>query len=347
MFCVECGREDQIYKDGTCLSCYLKTHTFTKGPNIIDLPTCSHCGSFKYKNTWLSDLFGDILRKVVKNYFQISKELKKVDIHSECRETNENISCKIFISGFIDDKEIIEEHEILVHLKKTVCDVCSKRFGGYHEVIVQIRADNRKLTKNELNDIRKSVEFLVEDLQAKGNRALFITDIDDTHGALDFYISERSAGLVIAKKIQEQYGGEIKQSSKNIGMKDSKQIYRMTYLIRIPSYKRGVFLKYNNSFFYIVSIHGNKVKIIDLSKWEETTVDVKSIQKASTIGGEEFIKEMILISQKEDEVQIMDQKNYEINVIRKPKPVTYDSKTVKIVKLEDKLFLMPFLYNKS
>ena len=343
MFCVECGREDQIYKDGTCLSCYLKTHTFSKGPDIIDLPTCPHCGSFKYKNTWLSDLFGDVLRRVVKNNFQISKELEKVDIHSECKETDESISCKIFISGFIDNKEITEEHEILVHLKKIVCDVCSKRFGGYHEVIVQIRADNRKLTKNEIKDIIISVESLVEDLQSKGNRALFITDIDDSHGALDFYISERGAGLVIAKKIQDQYGGEIKQSSKNIGMKDSKQIYRMTYLIRIPSYKRGVFLKHNNCFFYIVSIHGNKIKMIDLSKWEEITVDIKSIKKASTIGGEELIKEMILISQKEDEVQIMDKKNYQIKVVRKPKPFTYEAKTVKIVKLEDKMFLMPVL----
>lgn len=343
MFCVECGREDQIYKDGTCLSCYLKTHTFTKGPKIIDLPTCPHCGSFKYKNTWLSALFADVLRRVIKNYFQISKELEKVDINSECKETNEDMPCKVFISGFIDNKEITEEHEILVHLKKTVCDVCSKRFGGYHEVIVQIRADNRKLTNNELKDIRRSVEFLVEDLKAKGNRSLFITDIAEAHGTIDFYISERGAGLMIAKKIQEQYGGEIKQSSKNIGMKDGRQMYRMTYLIRIPSYKKGVFLKYNNSFFHIVSIHGNKVKMVDLSKWEETTVDVKSIQKASTIGGEELIKEMILINQKEDEVQIMDQKNYKINVVRKPKPVNFDSKTVKIVKLEDKLFLMPVL----
>jgi nonsense-mediated mRNA decay protein 3 len=340
---VECGREGQIYKDGTCLSCYLRTHSFTKGPDSIDLPICTHCGSFKYKNTWLSDLFADVLRRVVKYHFQISKELVKVDIHSECRETNENIPCKIYISGFIDSKEITEEHEILVYLKKTVCDICSKRFGGYHEVIVQIRADNRKLTKNEIKDMIISVESLVEDLKSKGNRALFITDIDDAHGTLDFYISERGAGLVIAKKIQDQYGGEIKQSSKNIGMKDSKQIYRMTYLIRIPSYKRGVFLKFNNSFFYIVSMHGNKVKMVDISKWDESTVDVKSIQKASTIGGEELIKEMILISQKEDEVQIMDKKNYEIKVVRKPKLVNFDSKTVKIVKLEDKLFLMPVL----
>jgi len=341
MFCVECGREGQIFRDGTCLSCYLKTHTFTKGPKIIDIPICPHCGSYKYKNTWISELFGDVLRRFIKNNFQISKELENVDINSECVETKEGVPCKVFISGFIGNEQITEEHELLIRFERVVCDVCSRRFGGYHEAIVQIRADNRKLTDNELNNIKITVESLIEDLRAKGNRALFIADIAKEHGGLDFYISEKGAGLVIAKKIQEQYGGEIKQSAKNIGMKDSKQLYRMTYLIRLPLCEKGIFLKFNNSFFQIISFHGNKVKMIDLSRWEETTIDSKEIKKSSTLGKEELVKEMILISQKEDEVQVMDQKNYEINVVKKPKPINFDSKLVKVVKLEDRLFLMP------
>ena len=342
MFCVECGKDGPIFKDGVCASCYLKTHSFSKGPKVIDIPVCSHCGSYKHKNTWSNDLFGDVLRRVVKNTFQISRELKKVDINTECKETKECMSCKVFISGFLGDVEISEEHELLVRLKRTACDVCSKRFGGYHEAIVQIRTDKKKLSNNELKDIRLAVENLVEDLQAKGNRGLFITDIGAEHGGLDFYISEKGPSLIIAKKIQERFGGTIKQSSKNIGMKDSRQLHRMTYLVRLPSYEKGDFLKHNNSFFYIVSIHGNSVKMIDISNWEETTVNVKTIQKAITIGGKELIKEMILVSQTKDEVQIMDPKKYEIKVVRKPKPITFDSKMIKIVKLEDKFFLISF-----
>ncbi|KYK29802.1 hypothetical protein AYK20_00265 [Thermoplasmatales archaeon SG8-52-1] len=342
MFCVECGKEE-IFRDGSCINCYLKTHSFTKGPEIIEIPICSHCSSFKFKNTWFSNHIGEILRKAIKNNFQISRELENVDINTECSEKKDGLSCKVFISGSIEDNNIIENHELFVRLIRTVCDVCSKRFGGYHESIVQIRADNRKLKNNELNNISIIVESIIEDLQAKGNRSLFIADIAKEHGGLDFYLSEKSAGLVIAKKIQEKYGGEIKQSSKNIGMKDGKQTYRMTYLIRLPSNEKGNFLKYNNSFFQIISFHGDKIKLIDLSKWTEITMDEKSIQKASKLGGEELIKEMILISQKEDEVQVMDQNNYEIKVIRKPKQINIDSKNVKVVSLEDKLFLIPIL----
>ena len=341
MFCVECGSEGPIFRDGVCKNCFIKTHTFTNGPSIIDLPICVNCNSYKFKNTWTNEFLGDVLRRLIKNNFQISREFEKVDINTECKEAKDGLSCKVFISGFIDDLEIVEEHSIQVRLRRAVCDVCSRQSGGYYEAIVQIRPDKVKLSRKELDDIMSTVGALVEDLQAKGNRALFITDIGEEHGGLDFYISERSAGLVIAKKIQEQYGGIIKQSSKNIGMKDSRQMYRVTYLVRLSPYKKGDFLEFGKSLFYIISIHGNKIKTINLVDWEEMIFDLKTIQKAIIIGGDELVKEMILVSQSQNEVQLMDPKTYKIKEVRKPKSIKYTIDKIKIAKVEDQIFLLP------
>jgi len=341
MFCVECGSEVPIFRDGVCRKCYLKTHTFTKGLKEVELPICAHCSSYKYKNTWKSDLFGDVIRRVIKNTFEINRELRNVDITTECKEVKENMSCKVLITGFLDDVEINEEHQLLVRLNKTVCDVCSKRFGGYHEAIVQIRAENRELKEEELEQIGVYVENLVEDMRAKGNRALFITDIGEERGGLDFYLSEKGAGLVITKAIKDQYGGAIKQSSKNIGMKDGKQLYRITYLVRLPSFVKGDFLKIDNSFFLVISVHGNKVKMTNLESWEESINDVKSIHKAKKEGGQKLIKEMILISQTEEEIQVMDSKNYEITIIKKPKVISFDSDKVQVIKINEQFFIHP------
>jgi len=341
MFCVECGSEEPIFRDGVCRKCYLKTHTFTKGPKEIEIPICAHCSSYKYKNTWTSDLFGDVIRRVIKNYFEINRELRNVDITTKCKEAKENMYCKVYITGFLDDVEINEEHDLLVHLNKTVCDVCSKRFGGYHEAIVQIRAENRELKKEELEQIGIYVENLVEDLRAKGNRALFITDIGEEHGGLDYYLSEKGAGLVIAKAIKDQYGGAIKQSSKNIGMRDSKQLYRITYLVRLPSFVKGDFLKIDNSFFLVISVHGNKVKMTNLVSWEETINDIKSIHKAKVVGGQELIKEMILVSQTKEEIQVMDPKKYVITIIKKPKIIFFESDKIKVIRINEQFFIHP------
>ena len=342
MFCVECGKETKIFKEGTCVECYLKTHTFTEGPDMLDLPICTHCNSYKYKSTWLSELLSDVLKKLIKNNFKISKNLSKIDINTNCKETKQGLVCKVFISGTINDVEITEEHDLLVHLKRTVCDVCSKQFGGYHESIVQIRADKRKLSKEELENIENIVFTLIENMQAKGNRSLFITDMGMEHGGLDFYLSDKATGLIIAKKIQEQFGGEIKQSAKNTGMKDSRQIYRVTYLIRIPSFKKHDFIKLNKSFYLVDSIHGNKIKIIDLKDWQETNTDNKTIQKANILGGKELVKEMILVSQTKKELQLMNESSYEIKTVRKPKDINYKSDKIKTIQFDDKIFLIPF-----
>jgi len=344
MFCVECGKEGQIFKDGVCIDCYVKSHTFTNGPEIIDLPICSHCSSFKYKNTWTNDLFSDVLRRIIKNTFHISKELKKVDINTECIEKNEKVDCKVYITGFLDDKEITEEHIILVRKKRTVCEVCSRRFGGYHEAIVQIRTEKKKLDDNEIKGLTNLVEDLVEELYNKGNRGLFITDIDEEHGGIDFYISEKGPALAIAKKIQEKYGGAIKQSSKNVGIKDSKQIYKMTYSLRLPSYKKGSYLEYRDEIYKILSITGKKVKMIKLSNWEKKYFDINSIKKVNILDKKDLVKDMILVSQSNNEIQVMDPDSYKIKIIKKPKNVKFKSEKLKVLNIDNHNLLIPDNY---
>jgi len=339
MFCVECGKETKIYKNGVCIECYLKENKFTQGPEIIDLPLCTHCGSYKYRNNWTNELLTELLKRVVKKTFKISKELKKVDINSACNESKGGYECKIIISGFIDDFQVVEEHNVLVRLKKIVCDVCSKQFGGYHEAIIQVRTEGKKLNQEELKNIQLSVENIVQNLQAKGNRTLFITDVSQEHGGLDFFISDKQAALVITKNLHDEYGGNIKQSSKNIGMKDGKQVYRVTYLLRLPSYKKGDYVKINNSYYQIISIQKNALKLLNLANWKEELVDLNQIKNFNIIGGNELIKEAIMVSQNEKEVQIMNPKTYEITIIKKPKEYKINSKNVRIIKIVNQIFL--------
>jgi len=341
MFCVDCGKEIKIFRDGACASCYLKNHSFSKGPEIIDIYVCSHCNTYKYKNTWVNYSFDEILRKIVKNSFNVSRELMSVDISTKYGEEKERMECKVNISGLLDNVKISEDHEILIRVRKTVCDVCSKQYGGYHEAVIQIRANKRELSKEEINVIQSAIEDLVKSIKDKGNRALFITDIGKEHGGIDFYLSDKGSALTITKKIQGKYGGSVKYSSKNIGMKDSRQVYRMTYLLRLPSFRKGDFISYEKSFFCVSSISANKVHVFELTSWIEKNFEVNILEKANVIGGKELIKDMILVSQTVDELQIMDPKSYKTYDIRKPEPISFDSKMIRIVIIEDEIFLLP------
>jgi nonsense-mediated mRNA decay protein 3 len=340
MFCVECGKEE-IFKDGVCIECYLKHTSFTKGPEIIDIIVCTSCSSYKYKNTWFPESLDKTIKRHIRDAFQVSRELKEVQIKTGYDEKRRNIACNVEISGLLEDKKIFEQHNLIVRLKKTISDVCNKKFGGYFEAVIQLRAEKRKPSRDELRIIRETIETLVENLQLKGYRGLFITDVIEEQGGIDFYLSEKGSAFNIAKKIQDCFGGEIKQSSSNAGMKDSRQIFRMTYLLRLPSYRIGDFILYNKSFFHILSINKNKVHVLELFNWSERVFNGKDIQKAHIFGGSERVKEMILVSQSKDEVQIMDPRSYKTFEVRKPRNVTLNQKMINVVTLDDRIFLLP------
>ena len=346
MLCVECGKKE-IYKDGSCIDCYLKNHKFTEGPEIIDLPVCSHCQSYKYKSTWTSELLNDVLRRIIKKQFKIKPELKGIDINLDCKDAPHGYECKVYISGYIGETEVTEEHDLTVRLKKTVCETCSKQFGGYHEAIIQVRTEKRKLTDEELKDIIKTVETQVENLRAKGNRTLFITDIGEEHGGLDFFLSEKNSSFAIAKTLLDRFGGTLKQSSSNVGMKDGRQQYRNTYLVRMPSFKKNDFIRLKNKHFLVKGVHSNQVKVKNLSDWDETTFELKQLENAKILGNKELIKEVILVSQTKNDLQIMDQKTFEIQTIKKPKQKDFPSKKIDVISIDDQIFISPLKIHKQ
>jgi nonsense-mediated mRNA decay protein 3 len=341
MFCVECGKETSIYKNGVCLECYVQHKQFTSGPSVIDVFSCPRCDAFKYKNTWIHKSFKQVLLRHIKDKYHISRELKNLDITVDCNHSGKTLPCRITMNGFVGAYQIEEEHQVTVRLKQTICDVCSRQYGGYYEATLQIRAENRKLRKSEIQHFTEEVDAAVSQLQKKGNRGLFITDVGMEHGGVDFYLSERGSAYSIVKTLQGKYGGEIKQSSKNIGMKDSKQIYRMTYLLRLPTYRMGDFIQMKNTFYRITGVCRNRVHVLDLATWKETVVDGKALQHVRIFGGEELIQEMILVSQSEIEVQIMGQSSYKTFEIKKPIDFTFKDKILHVVAIDDTLFLVP------
>jgi NMD protein affecting ribosome stability and mRNA decay len=93
--------------------------------------------------------------------------------------------------------------------------------------------------------------------------------------------------------------------------------------------------------FYVLSVHANKLKLIDISTWNETVFDIKSMKKTKTIGNKELVKEMIIVNQKDNEVQVMDEKSYEIKIVKKPKPINFKSEKIKTVEIDESIYLLP------
>lgn len=341
MFCVECGKEEQIYKNGLCTQCYVKSTTFTSGPSLLTLIQCSKCNAFKYKNTWTSNTIQDVLLQIIKDTFNINPELKEISYHLDCQPIESQFSCTVTITGKLQGITVEEHHQLQIRISRIVCDVCSKQYGGYYEATLQIRATDRKLTTEELQTIQETIKHMVASEHTRGNRQLFITDMVEEHGGLDFYLSERGSAYMLARKLQNRYGGELKQSSSLVGMKEGKEITRVTILLRLPAYQIGDFVKIENEYYRVQKLTSQKAHLINLKNWEETTIESKDLKKFHVYPSKDYLQEAIVVSQSPTELQIMHPQTYKNDEIIKPKPQTISSKTVKIVRLDDTLFLVP------
>jgi len=341
MFCVDCGEEKEIFRDGSCLQCYFKNHTFTKGPDVFDIPHCVHCDAYKYKNLWHYDSFNDTLIKYIKQNFSISRELKDISFSINCDDEENIKACSIDIIGLLEGQTISEPHTITVRIKQNVCDVCSRQFGGYHEAIMQIRPGNRKISNDKLVDIQWFVEDHINVIQKK-NKNLFLSDMGREHGGLDFFLSDKQAAFTIIKKIQEKYGGYITTSSKNVGIKDGKQLYRDTYLLRFLHFEKGDILKFEESYFFVSKISRNNIHLIKLDSNEKKIHEASDIDNAIVVGSDDLVKEMIVVSTTNEEIQVMDQKSYNILILKKPKDFFIENETVSVIFIdEEHIYLHP------
>jgi nonsense-mediated mRNA decay protein 3 len=343
MICVECGKEIEILKDGLCLNCYIKSKAFTKGPDSINVIKCSNCNEFKFQNKWENQSLNSIIYNHILQKFKISSEFKNPDININITDDKNPYKKQliIIIKGHISNLEVIEKHLINVNIKREICDICSKKFGGYHEAIIQIRATKRNLSSIEIESINSLIQDFTEKMQYEGNKQIFIADFQIHQNGLDYFISDNNFALSIIQKLQELYGGNITKSSKNIGMKDSRQVYRMTYLLRLYQYKEGDILSNNNKFYYVKKIFKNKILLIDLENWDENNYQSKKLDNFKIKGGDELKNKMILLSQTRDEVQVMNQNNFKIFNIKKPKMYLFSKEIIEIIQIQDKMFLLP------
>jgi nonsense-mediated mRNA decay protein 3 len=128
--------------------------------------------------------------------------------------------------------EIEERGEVEVILKQETCERCSRIAGGYYEGIVQIRAENRIPTEEELVMAEKIAYSSV-------GEADFVSKERKLKEGVDVYVSSMECGRRISRQIVKKLGGVFSESRKLYGRKDGRNIYRVSFSVRLPELEEG------------------------------------------------------------------------------------------------------------
>ncbi|MDM7911835.1 MAG: 60S ribosomal export protein NMD3, partial [Methanotrichaceae archaeon] len=263
--CPKCGQPSE---EGLCNSCVIKSEKMLSCPDMVEVTICSICGSRMVKGRWqISEKsIEEMATEAVCSSLCIHKDIESPEIEIDLSKRGATrYLARMGLKGTFRGTAIEEGCEIPVRIKLVACDRCSRIAGKYFESTVQIRASSdRPLTQWELEECKKMAESMAEAGYRGGDQLSFIQEIKDVRGGVDIILGSTQLGRQMARAIYERFGGKLVESSKLVGRKDSRDVYRTTILVRFPRLKRGDIVSFRGTLFEVTGFDGKKTLITAL-----------------------------------------------------------------------------------
>ena len=340
-FCVECGISTNQTVNGMCMECFLKDRTLVSLPDHVDLFTCTSCGQFLWHGDYEAMSPDKAISLAARSALTCIKEAKIVKATAviEPRDSYNyavTLQCRVAISDFETDAVA----STIVRVKNTVCKICSRRTGNYYEAILQVRTAEKTLSPKLQDEVLKKIEDFV-DYAATTNPNAFIIKMEIVPGGVDVYLSLIAIGRELVKLLGDQYCAETDESSKLVGQtRDGQDMYRVSYLVRLPEFHLGDIVRYGKKYYLLTRISNSGGKIRSLTNFQETTVRRPNMPELKVYAKASELEAADVISQSYGEIQIMDPSNYSMKDVLVPKDAVIGD-SVKVVRIDGILYYVP------
>ncbi len=345
MFCLLCNKEEKLY-DGLCKSCYLKEFELVEVPEYVTFTVCSHCGATLKQDKWIQSAYYDdeIINDAIQKDIKVNEKLKNFEITTEILTNRGTMyDCILHVYGEVLDNYIDKDYPVEVKVEKGVCPDCSKFYSGYYEAVIQLRADERKLEDNE---IQQADEFISKEIQrlCKTNKLAYVTERIVLKEGIDYQVGSHNAAHKIAENMQKQFGGIITESRKIVGHDKSKSrdLYRSWISVRLPSFHKDDFIEYKDNILMIEKIGSHKFVGLNLDKYESESISWKEYDKIKKVGSIDDVKVSTVTNVTPSEIQILDPDNYSTVDLNKSNNMNKINigQEINVIKIKNKIYII-------
>jgi nonsense-mediated mRNA decay protein 3 len=279
-FCPKCGNRSE--KGGLCNQCRAKDMEWATCDRRVVHIHCPGCGATKQVNTWTdstrerSDLAPELARSAV----HFHPDVKKTQVSVVVRDVSVNRSrARVSLSGLLYSLPVEKECTVEIVWQKEQCDRCNRITGSYYEGFVQVRADDRLPSQYEIQIARSIAIQLEESLLVAGERLSYISDMAETKDGLDITVGSQRIGLLIVQAITTQLGGRYTSHPKLVGEKNGRQLFRITYLVRLPRYQKQDVIVIGGHYAEVEQPESHRVRVFDLVEGRTRTVNADLVTR--------------------------------------------------------------------
>jgi len=241
----------------------------------------------KQMNTWTDSekTRAEIGPDLAKTAVHFHDDVKKPSIEVTVDDLTVNRSrANMKIRGILYKKPVEGEctSEIIWH--KEQCDRCNRISGSYYEGVVQVRAEGRIPSNYETQTSASIAQEVEDSTQAGGERLSFISDIQPGRDGIDITIGSQHIGLLICQQITAFLGGRYTTHPKLVGEKNGRQLFRITYSVRLPRFQKFDVVKVKNRFYEVERVESRYVRAMDLSDGSPKSVRDDDVERINGQG---------------------------------------------------------------
>ncbi len=346
MFCLLCNSEEEELYDGLCRKCYLEEFEVADLPDHASFSVCSHCGALLKHDKWVQSGYYDdeIITDAITDDININEKLQDPEFYVEIVNNRNTIyECILHVSGVIIGETIEKEYPIEVKVERSVCPDCSKFYSGYYEAVIQLRADDRKLTSEE---IAEADEFISNEIQrmSKTNKLAYVTKRIVLKEGIDYQIGSYNVANKICVNMQKQFGGIITESHKIIGhdKSKSKDLYRTWISLRLPSFHKEDFIEYKGDIYQIKSIGSHKITAVRLDDYEQVSISWKDYDDIKKIATLDDVQKTIITNITPSQIQVLDPYTFDVVDLKLQDYMKNleISQEINVIKIKDKIYIL-------
>ncbi|MHA1591237.1 MAG: NMD3-related protein [Candidatus Heimdallarchaeaceae archaeon] len=327
-FCAICGSMDEVLLDNLCETCYKKEHPLeVELLKSLNIAICTDCGELRVLSTRIDPYVKDesleeVIREVVRSAV-LSKfhSADPYDVEFEDDIKNDKIMNYGVKEFKLRTKITLQPHEEFspfekdfvtrLKMKRTICNDCSQYKSGYFEAILQVRADKRKLTDDELERFEDIINTMMK--QYEDARLSYILDMEVVPDGITAQVSTKLLASNLAREIQAITAGKLSLAYElKTTKRDGTEVYQNTYLVRLPEFGKDDIIEYEKDIWKINAVNVDQMRLESLTNRQERKIVRKRVEKsAKKLNDLLFPREYMLVSTEGQTVVIMAMDNYE------------------------------------
>lgn len=339
-FCIACGSPPPLTSDRLCENCLRTRTVFSQVSERIQQHRCAKCGMHEVEKRWVRIEDEELGELRLRENLGVTEGATAVTVDMAYQPIDDRTArLYVTVEGELEGYKFGDQHEVLLQTSNAVCPSCTRKAGAYFEATMQLRSAGRRLSEEELKDLRGTLDELLDELES--DPMFFVTKEGPVTGGWDLQLGSKALARTWARRLVRRFGGTTKETSTLVGIREGSEVTRLTLSYRKPAYGLGDVIRLKREYWLVSAWQKDGPKIRRLDRNERTGVTWRDMEKATVVSksDDQFIVD--ILNRDSSGAEVMDPNDYRVVTVALPYDNDSSLPNLRIAFIDDSWLALP------